>query len=84
MSSKQPIVIFAKTIQQQEKRETHTHTHTYTHTHTKQHKKQQPQQQTNKNNNKNNRFTQYNTTLLSLCREICFLARHLHKNIQYS
>ena len=27
---------------------------------------------------------QYNTTLLSLCREICFLARHLHKNIQYS
>ena len=27
---------------------------------------------------------QHNTTLLSLCREICFLARHLHKNIQYS
>ena len=27
---------------------------------------------------------QYNTTLLSLSREICFLARHLHKNIQYS
>ena len=26
----------------------------------------------------------YNTTLLSLCREICFLARHLHKNIQNS
>ena len=25
---------------------------------------------------------QYNTTLLSLNREICFLARHLHKNIQ--
>ena len=25
---------------------------------------------------------QYNTTLLSLCREICFLARHLHKNMQ--
>ena len=25
---------------------------------------------------------QYNTTLLSLCREICFLVRHLHKNIQ--
>ena len=25
---------------------------------------------------------QYNTTLLSLCRGICFLARHLHKNIQ--
>ena len=24
---------------------------------------------------------QYNTTLLSLCREFCFLARHLHKNI---
>ena len=24
---------------------------------------------------------QYNTTLLSLCREICFPARHLHKNI---
>ena len=27
---------------------------------------------------------QYDTTLLSLCREICFLARHLHKNIEYS
>ena len=27
---------------------------------------------------------QYNTTLLSVCREICFPARHLHKNIQYS
>ena len=27
---------------------------------------------------------QYNIILLSLCREICFLARHLHKNIQYS
>ena len=27
---------------------------------------------------------QYNTTLLSLCREICFLARHLHNNIQYN
>ena len=27
---------------------------------------------------------QYNTTLLSLCREISFLARHLNKNIQYS
>ena len=28
---------------------------------------------------------QYNITLLSLSREICFLARHLHKkNIQYS
>ena len=27
---------------------------------------------------------QYNTTLLSLCREISFVARHLHKNIQYS
>ena len=25
---------------------------------------------------------QYNTTLLSLCREISFLACHLHKNIQ--
>ena len=24
-------------------------------------------------------YLQYNTTLLSLCREICFLARHLHK-----
>ena len=24
---------------------------------------------------------QYNTTLLSLCREICFLARRLRKNI---
>ena len=31
-----------------------------------------------------NNTIQYNTTLLSLCREICFLARHLHKNIQYS
>ena len=29
-------------------------------------------------------FVQYNTILLSLCREISFLARHLHKNIQYS
>ena len=31
--------------------------------------------------------TIYNTikySLLSLCREICFLARHLHKNVQYS
>ena len=27
---------------------------------------------------------QYNTTLLSLCREVFFLARHLYKNIQYS
>ena len=27
---------------------------------------------------------QYNATLLSLCRNICFLARHLHQNIQYS
>ena len=27
---------------------------------------------------------QYNTTLLSLCREICFLVCHLHKNIQYN
>ena len=27
---------------------------------------------------------QYNTNLLSLCREICFEARHLHKNIQYN
>ena len=24
----------------------------------------------------------YNTNVLSLCREICFLARHLHENIQ--
>ena len=27
---------------------------------------------------------QYNTTLMSLCREICFLARHLFENIQYN
>ena len=27
---------------------------------------------------------QYHTTLLSLCREICFLAHNLHKSIQYS
>ena len=25
---------------------------------------------------------QYNTTLLSLCRQICFRARHLHENVQ--
>ena len=33
---------------------------------------------------KYNLYNNTTCTKLSLCREICFLARHLHKNIQYS
>ena len=60
---------------------THAHTHTHTHTHTKitEHMCICMPTHTIQDNT-----IQYNTNLLSLCREICFLARHLHKNIQYS